>query len=348
MIRWISAVPFFLLFGFIAGMHLIGTWLFYVKKQKNGSMLPLLGGLSGVIGLAILDWKLALYWFWVPLLLDWGSFPLLFITLCYWLSGEMARDGHINMIPRGELTDSPNSPLYPWSAEENRNLSRLIPFNFKCWRLTTFARRADMDELAAMNGKGEVVTLHYQIGNRHFVDFTGRYPNYKAWKNQIVKNNGMDEYLSPDEFLIREEAGSITREDWQNLCLWILERGSNDPVIIDVAANGMENWQSRPEETSHIRHLAGILHMTEKSKLKRIERTLIDKYKAGELPLEALIRRMEAIWLRHSDYDDLQIWFALSESLGYYDQGKGTLIYKLNAKNPLKSAEDILRKSGKL
>ena len=102
-------------------------------------MLPLLGGLSGVIGLAILDWKLALYWFWVPLLLDWGSFPLLFITLCYWLSGEMARDGHINMIPRGELTDSPNSPLYPWSAEENRNLSRLIPFNFKCWRLTIFA-----------------------------------------------------------------------------------------------------------------------------------------------------------------------------------------------------------------
>ena len=88
--------------------------------------------------------------------------------------------------------------------------------------------------------------------------------------------------------------------------------------------------------------------MTEKSKLKRIERTLIDKYKAGELPLGGLIRRMEAIWLRHSDYDDLQIWFALSESLGYYDQGKGTLIYKLNAKNPLKSAEDILRKSGKL
>ena len=44
MIRWILAFPFFLLFGFIAGMHLIGTWLFYVKKQKNGSMLPLLGG----------------------------------------------------------------------------------------------------------------------------------------------------------------------------------------------------------------------------------------------------------------------------------------------------------------
>ncbi len=347
MIRWILAVPFFLLFGILA-VGQTGILIENFRNGKGSSAFPFIGGISGVIGLAILDWKLALYWFWVPLLLDWGSFPLLFITLCYWLTGEMARDGYINSIPRGELTDSPNSPLFPWCAEENRNLGWSIPFNFKCWRLTTFARRADMDELAAMNRKSEVMTLHYQIGNRHFVDFTGRYPNYKAWKNQIVKNNGIDEYLSPDEFLIREEAGSITREDWRNLCLWILEHGCNDPVIIDVAANGMEDWQSRPGDTNHIRQLAGILHMAEKSKLKCIERTQIDKYKAGEFHLGELIRRMEAIWLRHSDYDDLQIWFALSESLEYYDHGKGPLIYKLDAKNPLKSAEDILRKSGKL
>lgn len=99
----------------------------------------------------------------------------------------MARDGYINSISRGEFTDSPNSPLFPWCAEENRNLGWSIPFNFRCWGLTVFARRADMDELAAMNRKGEVVTLHYQIGNRHFADFTGRFPNYVAWKERAMQ-----------------------------------------------------------------------------------------------------------------------------------------------------------------
>ena len=77
MIRWIFAIPFFLLFGILAVGHIVGMWLFYVKKQKVGSMIPFSGGISGVIGLAILDWKLALYWFWVPLLLDIGCLPMI-------------------------------------------------------------------------------------------------------------------------------------------------------------------------------------------------------------------------------------------------------------------------------
>lgn len=311
-------------------------------------MIPLIGGLSGVIGLAILDWHLAIYWFWVPLLLDFGSLPLLFITLCYWLTGEMARAGYIYEIPKGDLTDAEDSSLYPWNAEDERNLGWLIPFNFRCWGLTAFARRVDMNELAAVNKKGEVITLHYQTGNRTFADFTGRFPNYKAWKSQILKTNGRSEYLSPDEFLIHEEAGSNTCEDWQSLCLWMLEHGNSDSLVIDVAANGMEDWQSRKEDTDRIRKEIGYLNMTEQSKLRRIEQTRIEKYKAGEIGLEELISRMDALWQRHSDNEDLTIWFALYESLGYYDNGKGTLIHKLNPQNPLKSAEMILRKHGKL
>lgn len=76
MIRWIFAIPFFLLFGILAVGHIVGMWLFYVKKQKVGSMVPFLGGISGVARLAILDWKLALCWFWIPLLSDLGCLPI--------------------------------------------------------------------------------------------------------------------------------------------------------------------------------------------------------------------------------------------------------------------------------
>ncbi|MEI3038439.1 MAG: hypothetical protein V8T90_05140 [Victivallales bacterium] len=80
MIRWILAVPFFLLFGILA-VGQTGILIENFRNGKGSSVFPFIGGISGVIGLAILDWKLALYWFWVPLLLDIASFPLLFLIL---------------------------------------------------------------------------------------------------------------------------------------------------------------------------------------------------------------------------------------------------------------------------
>ena len=79
-IRWILAIPFFLLFGVLAVCQ-IGSLMENSRNGKGTSVFPFIGGLSGVIGLAILDWKLALYWFWVPLLLDIASLPLLFLIL---------------------------------------------------------------------------------------------------------------------------------------------------------------------------------------------------------------------------------------------------------------------------
>ena len=80
MIRWILAVPFFLLFGVLAVCQ-IGSLMENSRNGKGTSVFPFIGGFSGVIGLAILDWKLALYWFWGPLLLDIASLPLLFLIL---------------------------------------------------------------------------------------------------------------------------------------------------------------------------------------------------------------------------------------------------------------------------
>ena len=67
-IRWVLAIPFFLLFGILAVGHL-GSIIQNFREGKAASFIPFLGGISGVIGLAILDWKLALCWFWIPLYL---------------------------------------------------------------------------------------------------------------------------------------------------------------------------------------------------------------------------------------------------------------------------------------
>lgn len=69
MIRWIFAAPFIVLFGWISIAYVFGM-IESRKSRKGFSFIPLVGGISGVIGLAILDWRWALYWFWVPLLLD--------------------------------------------------------------------------------------------------------------------------------------------------------------------------------------------------------------------------------------------------------------------------------------
>lgn len=270
MLRWILAIPFFLLWGLFVFGNIVGT----IKKRLSGDkksflMIPWLGGIAGCVGLFVFDWKIALHWFWVPLLLDIGSFFLMSLALSHWLSGVGARLGDHAEILEDSLSD----------ADREKN---------EC------------------------------------------------------------QFLAPDNFLIREVAGGIIREDWQNLCLWMLEHGNDDPVVIDVAANGMEDWQSRLEDVAWIRQQAGIGDLTESEKLKRIEAVLTEQYRNGGLTLSELIRRMEHIWLCYGNPDDFMIWFELAESLDYYDHGKGTLIHRLNPLNPLKSAEKILRKYKKL
>lgn len=101
----------------------------------------------------------------------------------------------------------------------------------------------------------------------------------------------MKEYLSPDEFLLREEAGCITRENWQSLCLYFLERGNSDLLILNIAANGMEDWQARPEDSDHIRQLTGILNSSEDVMLHRIEKVQIEQYSTGKYDLSELIHQ---------------------------------------------------------
>jgi hypothetical protein len=52
-------------------------WIFKIKS----SMIPLVGGLSGCIGLILLSWKYNLILCWVPLLLDLGTLIIPFAII---------------------------------------------------------------------------------------------------------------------------------------------------------------------------------------------------------------------------------------------------------------------------
>lgn len=53
----------------------------YVFRKKWVSAIPIIGGISGSIGLALLPihdiWRYA----WIPAIIDWGFLPLLLVSL---------------------------------------------------------------------------------------------------------------------------------------------------------------------------------------------------------------------------------------------------------------------------
>lgn len=50
---------------------------------KRGSAIPVLGGLSGMVALLIAPIENAWIWCWVPIVVDYGSAPLIVTTLVF-------------------------------------------------------------------------------------------------------------------------------------------------------------------------------------------------------------------------------------------------------------------------
>ena len=47
----------------------------FVLKERTPSFVPLIGGLAGVLSIMICPARAVHSWWWLPLLLDWGSVP---------------------------------------------------------------------------------------------------------------------------------------------------------------------------------------------------------------------------------------------------------------------------------
>lgn len=79
--KWIIGIAFLLFGSYIAAMNWAVFINNHILKKKWTSAVPLVGGITAGIGIACLPifgiWRYA----WIPLLIDWGSVPVIAVSL---------------------------------------------------------------------------------------------------------------------------------------------------------------------------------------------------------------------------------------------------------------------------
>jgi hypothetical protein len=79
--RWILAGLFFLAFIWMASVH---AWIFIRGfYRETSSLLPIFGGLLGMLAVLVAPLPGARQWWWLPFIIDCGSLPMLIRSLVY-------------------------------------------------------------------------------------------------------------------------------------------------------------------------------------------------------------------------------------------------------------------------
>jgi hypothetical protein len=82
-LRWIVAGFSLPLSVWLIGLNGLVFWKGYIRREQTASWISLLGGGLGAIALAAIPIEAVHRWWWVPLLLDWGSVPG-FVYTIFW------------------------------------------------------------------------------------------------------------------------------------------------------------------------------------------------------------------------------------------------------------------------
>ncbi len=81
----------------LGGYLIVGQWVGIIlgmMKRHNYSVVPLIGGGLGVMGIAAAPWPAVRTFWWLPPLIDSGCFSLLFLPLLVirdWISSKSKR-----------------------------------------------------------------------------------------------------------------------------------------------------------------------------------------------------------------------------------------------------------------
>ena len=66
----------------------------HILKKKWTSAIPLVGGISGALGIICLPVEGSWKYLWIPLIVDWGSFPVIVVALISHLGKNSKGDRH--------------------------------------------------------------------------------------------------------------------------------------------------------------------------------------------------------------------------------------------------------------
>lgn len=97
------------------------------------------------------------------------------------------------------ITPFEDSPLYPWCLffpDEIMRLKYLVPYCLSKRNYIVFARRCDMNQIVAISpDESEIVLeIHYQPGNKIFIDITGRFLSISEWVRNINATFGANNH----------------------------------------------------------------------------------------------------------------------------------------------------------
>ncbi|HJY30413.1 MAG TPA: hypothetical protein VJ306_20440 [Pyrinomonadaceae bacterium] len=84
-LRWILSIVFGSVFLWIGSLNTVIFWKGVILRQKTPSAMPLLAGFCGTVALLIVPLTGVRRWWWIPLLLDWGSLPGILVGVVYHL-----------------------------------------------------------------------------------------------------------------------------------------------------------------------------------------------------------------------------------------------------------------------
>lgn len=91
--RWFIGGFLLIVFFWLASLNAIVFWKRHVLKHASSSWIPLLAGIAGVVSLCVIPVPQLVHWWFMPLLLDWGSAPgLLYTILFHCRCARQARD----------------------------------------------------------------------------------------------------------------------------------------------------------------------------------------------------------------------------------------------------------------
>lgn len=74
-LRTAIAILLLLLGGFCLAVNAWIFWRSAVSRKRAPSVIPFVAGLLASVGLVLLPFYGTMYWFWIPLALDWGGLP---------------------------------------------------------------------------------------------------------------------------------------------------------------------------------------------------------------------------------------------------------------------------------
>lgn len=76
------AVTLMIIGGVFVAFNAMVFWLTVVRKGHASSVAPILGGVIAAAGIAFLPVAGSWVWAWVPLVIDWGGFPIFLVGWC--------------------------------------------------------------------------------------------------------------------------------------------------------------------------------------------------------------------------------------------------------------------------